>query len=137
MANIITSVLKEKCPFCGEAHIFKKTRFLQVPQMQPYCPACKRDLTGEPGYFFGAMYVSYAIAVFIGLVAFLLCWFIFRIHTFYVLITIISSLVLLISYKNFKWSRIIWLKLFPPGENTNFYKKWQEENAAAKLKNKS
>lgn len=126
MNNIVKNVFAEKCPFCGKGEAFKKTGFLKVPEMQEECSVCHRDFTGEPGYYFGAMYVSYAIAVFCGLVTFALLKFVFNIENIYALIGTISGVVLLISYKNFKWSRIIWLKLFPPGENTNFYKQPKE-----------
>jgi uncharacterized protein (DUF983 family) len=123
MANLLKSVWKEKCPFCGEGDVFKKTGFLRVPQMNESCPVCKRDLVGEPGYFFGAMYVSYAISVFTGLAIFLFCRFVLGIDSIYVLLPVIILAILLISFKNFKWSRIVWLKIFPPGENTNFHRK--------------
>lgn len=121
MSNILLNILKEKCPYCSKGDVFKKKKsFLQPPAMNSNCPCCGRDFIGEPGYFFGAMYASYAIAVAAGITTFLLCWFILDIKSIEVLIGIIISVILLISYKNFKWSRIIWLKIFPPGAGTNF-----------------
>jgi hypothetical protein len=31
--------------------------------MHPRCPVCRLDFEPEPGYFTGAMYISYALAV--------------------------------------------------------------------------
>lgn len=127
MSNFLVNAVKEKCPFCGKGDVFKETGFLKVPEMHAECPVCHRDFTGEPGYYFGAMYVSYAIAVFVGVSTYVLCTFVLGIENLYALIGIISGMILLISYKNFKWSRIIWLKIFPPGENTNFYKEVKKD----------
>ncbi len=123
MGNLISTILKEKCPFCEKGNVFKKVSFLHLPEMNEQCPVCKRDFTGEPGYYFGAMYVSYGIAVITAISAFLICRFIFGIKS--VNITIASCIIsiILISFKNFRWSRIIWLKIFPPGANTNFSNK--------------
>lgn len=123
MSSLLKNVFREKCPFCGQGDVFIKKSFWRIPEMHPECPVCKRDLTGEPGYFFGAMYVSYAISVLAGIITFVLCKFVFGVESLYLLIGIIAFVIIVISYKNFKWSRIVWLKIFPPGANTNFYKK--------------
>jgi hypothetical protein len=123
MTNILLIALKEKCPFCGHGDIFKKRAGLHLPEMRTQCPECRRNLVGEPGYFFGAMYVSYGISVALGLAEFILLRVIAGVQApAAILIPIVTSMVL-ISFKNFKWSRIIWLKLFPPGENTYFEEK--------------
>lgn len=120
MANFILNIVTEKCPYCGEGDVFKKIKFYRIPEMYANCSSCKRDFTGEPGYFFGAMYISYGIAVSLGILSFLICTFLLKIESLYIVLGISISSILLISFKNFKWSRIIWLKIFPPGENTNF-----------------
>ena len=46
------------CPQCRRGRIFRG-RFA----MHPTCPVCELRFEREPGYFTGAMYVSYALAV--------------------------------------------------------------------------
>jgi Protein of unknown function (DUF983) len=51
-------LLRRGCPRCGHA-IFRG-----VLEMNEECPGCGLDFDrGQPGYFTGAMYVSYALAV--------------------------------------------------------------------------
>jgi hypothetical protein len=122
MKPLIYSIITEKCPYCHKGDVFMNNKLISIPQMNPHCNNCKADFTGEPGYFFGAMYLSYAIAVGAGIITFLLLWYLLGIRSFNTHVFSIISIVLLISFKNFKWSRIIWLKIFPPGPGTNFSK---------------
>jgi uncharacterized protein (DUF983 family) len=52
------SIVRRGCPRCGHA-------LFQAPLvMHEVCPGCGLDLDrGQPGYFTGAMYVSYALAI--------------------------------------------------------------------------
>src|SRR5919109_5500586 len=52
------AVLLLRCPRCLDGRIWK--RFLD---MNERCPTCGLGFEREPGYFTGAMVVSYAIAV--------------------------------------------------------------------------
>lgn len=47
-----------RCPRCGRGQIFRG-RFA----MNPECPSCGLQFEREPGYFTGAMYVSYILAL--------------------------------------------------------------------------
>jgi hypothetical protein len=120
MTNLFLTVIKEKCPFCDKGDVFKQGKFWQMPEMNSKCSNCKKDFTGEPGYYFGAMYVSYAIAVGIGIGTFLFCRLILGTESSFIIIGACVGNIFLISVKNYKWSRILWLKIFPPGAGTNF-----------------
>jgi hypothetical protein len=122
MKNLLVNIVKEKCPFCNNGDVFEKRQFLGLPKMHAHCPNCKRDFTGEPGYYFGAMYISYGLAVGSGILLFLVCNFLLNLRSTNTLIAIIATFIAATSFKNFKISRIIWLKIFPPGANTNFQK---------------
>jgi uncharacterized protein (DUF983 family) len=53
------TMLRRLCPECGRGRIFGSTW-----TMNERCPACGlRFGRGEPGYFTGAMYFSYALAI--------------------------------------------------------------------------
>ena len=52
------SVLDQRCPSCHRGRVF--SGFLE---MKDSCDACGYRFEREPGYFVGAMYVSYAMAV--------------------------------------------------------------------------
>ena len=61
-ASTLTAILKGLCPRCRMAPIFRGSRLWLAP-MHERCSACGLKFEREPGYFLGAMYISYAMAV--------------------------------------------------------------------------
>lgn len=112
--NLITRILKEKCPHCGKGNVYeKKKQFFELPIMKERCDACNYYFDREPGYFLGAMYISYGLAVLQGVLTFLLLYFFFpTIPTIWVVL-IILGIIFLFSLKNYKLSRIIYIHIFP------------------------
>ena len=81
--------------------------------MKERCEVCQYKFDREPGYFLGAMYLSYGLAVLQGLVTFLICYFFFpNLPTIFIPI-LIMLVILLFAYKNYKLSRIIYIHIFP------------------------
>jgi uncharacterized protein (DUF983 family) len=98
-------MLRRRCPRCGQGPIYHS---LWV--MNEFCPACRLQFgRGEPGYFTGAMYVSYALGIpliaLLTLVAYLLLpgWTLFRLV---LLATLIG--VPMIPWL-WQYSRVIWI----------------------------
>jgi hypothetical protein len=84
-----------------------------MPEMHHKCSNCGYVFDREPGYFLGAMYISYGISVFLGLITFLVCYFFFPdLPTIWVPI-IILAVILLFAIKSWKLSRIIYMHIFP------------------------
>jgi uncharacterized protein (DUF983 family) len=53
------TILRRRCPACGEGAVFRAPF-----SMNERCPVCGLLFgRGEPGYFTGAMYVSYAMGI--------------------------------------------------------------------------
>ena len=50
------------CPRCREGKIFRRSGFL-LPGMHERCPACGLKFEREEGYFLGAMYIGYGLAL--------------------------------------------------------------------------
>lgn len=80
--------------------------------MKEYCDVCGTHLDREPGYFLGAMYVSYALAVGEGIIAYLLFANAFHIDSTVWIVGIIVFIILLMQNKNFRVARVIWMHLF-------------------------
>lgn len=59
------SILNFKCPYCHEGQFFQAHPYnlRRAGDLLERCPACLRKYSIEPGFYFGAMYVSYAITV--------------------------------------------------------------------------
>jgi uncharacterized protein (DUF983 family) len=72
--STLSAVLRQMCPRCRGAKIFRKSIFTGFPRMQERCQNCGLKFEREQGYFLGAMYISYGLAL-ITIVAFaLLLW---------------------------------------------------------------
>ncbi len=79
--------------------------------MNPKCSHCGESLTREPGFYIGAMYVSYAlsvgltVAVYLGLVVAL------DIPTNFALGLLIFLFIILVPI-SFRLARLIWINIF-------------------------
>ena len=81
-----------------------------VSLLKEKCPNCSHTFEIEPGYFYGAMFVSYALVV-MEMFLFFLLSLPFDI-TLNIRLTIIIVPMLFLSIVNFRFSRIIWMYLF-------------------------
>lgn len=79
--------------------------------MHEHCSHCNEKYEKEPGGYYGAMYVSYALMV----GWFIICWainsFIIHSDTFVFLLFLIISIVVFMPL-TFRISRLIWLNIF-------------------------
>jgi hypothetical protein len=60
------SVFRFKCPHCHEGEFFvdrNPYNLSKVGNVLEECSVCHRRFSPEPGFYFGAMYVSYALTV--------------------------------------------------------------------------
>jgi uncharacterized protein (DUF983 family) len=51
-------MVRMRCPHCCEGRIYQRGM-----TMNERCPTCGLEFTREPGYFMGALYISYALAI--------------------------------------------------------------------------
>ena len=112
--NLLLTIITEKCPHCGQTKVFeKKSNPFKFPVMKERCEVCDYKFDREPGYFLGAMYLSYGLAVLQGIITFLICHFFFPAMATIWIPVLILFVILLCSYKNYKLSRIIYIHIFP------------------------
>ncbi len=59
--NKLYSIFNLKCPGCHTGNLFKTPTFsFNKPfDMPKSCPKCGQDFEPEPGFYFGAMFISY------------------------------------------------------------------------------
>jgi uncharacterized protein (DUF983 family) len=111
--NKLYSILYSKCPKCHEGDVFESKNPYQIKQfasMPERCSVCNQQIQPEPGFFFGAMYVSYALAVGLGIVMGT-PMLIYEAEMMTVIYAISLALIIL-SPLNFRWSRMIWMNMF-------------------------
>ncbi|WP_115123041.1 DUF983 domain-containing protein [Marinirhabdus gelatinilytica] len=110
----IYSIFTGKCPVCHTGPMYKNSNpyhFSQTLEMHEHCPHCHVKFKIEPSFFYGAMYVSYAVGVAIAVAAFIIAFFFIglgRLHTFFV---IMGTLIVLLPVI-LRLSRNIWINFF-------------------------
>lgn len=112
--SLLSSILKVKCPRCREGNMFPAGTLYSAKfaDMHKQCPCCGQDLEQEPGYYYGAMYVSFAfnVAIFLGslYIASLLVDEITTMMMLGIVIAVVVGLLPII----FRLSRAIWINIF-------------------------
>ena len=111
--SVLLDLVTEKCPKCGKGKVFSKKGnilLLQMPKMNSHCPVCNHKFEKEPGYFFGSMFISYALTAGEMIVFFLIVQFF--IQSFVTIIVLIAIMAILTSTFNFRLSRMVWMYMF-------------------------
>jgi uncharacterized protein (DUF983 family) len=76
-ASAWQGILRQLCPRCREGKIFRGSIWL-VPKMYERCPVCQLKFDREPGYFLGAMYISYGLGIIVIALLAALVWAVLR-----------------------------------------------------------
>ncbi len=113
------AILKGKCPQCRRGDIFSGSIFgLNIQRTNYRCAHCQQRFEIEPGYFYAAMYVSYAMNMIEMIVMGFFTYFIsngrldFDSVWFYCGVILLTSILL--SPFNYRYSRIILLHWLSP-----------------------
>lgn len=112
--SIFNSLFQAKCPRCREGNMFPKGTLYtsKFADMHAHCPRCGQDLEQEPGYYYGAMYVSFGFNVAIFLVSlFILAQFVKEI-TMAMMAGMVIAVVLGFLPIIFRLSRAMWIHIF-------------------------
>jgi uncharacterized protein (DUF983 family) len=67
----VYSVLANKCPYCHEGSFFINNNAYNLAtfhKMNDACSVCGEDFKKEPGFYYGAMYMSYGLTVAVAVV---------------------------------------------------------------------
>ena len=107
------SVINNKCPRCHQGDFFislNPLNFKEILKIHEKCPNCGLKYMIEPSFFYGAMYVSYALTVAISVATFIICQLLY-IDLTWTLATIIIVLILMIPYL-VRISRLIYINMF-------------------------
>ncbi|HSZ72740.1 MAG TPA: DUF983 domain-containing protein [Cytophagaceae bacterium] len=108
------AILAMKCPRCYEGNLFTYSHphsLRQLHLMPEHCEKCGLKFTPEPGFYTGAMYISYGFTVLLFVLYFFVLNIGLHIEGFVFLATYASSLLVLFPYL-FRYSRTVFLHLF-------------------------
>ncbi len=108
------SILKMRCPRCQEGEFFVSTPYnlKKAGDIHEHCPKCDLKYSREPGFYYGAMYVAYAL----GVALFVTFWASFNLFlpevSVWWQVGIISFVSIVAAPLNYALSKIIWANLF-------------------------
>lgn len=111
----LKSIFSHKCPQCLEGDMYQTKSSYQlkdIAKMNHSCPKCGLDFEREPGYYYGAMYVSYALTVAIGVSLFVADIVLFSEFNTWSYMLALTLVLLVLSPWTFRTSRVIWLNFF-------------------------
>ena len=111
-----SAAIQAKCPRCRQSDMFSNSMYGLKPQkMNEHCSHCGLRYEREPGYFYVAMFVSYAFNVAQMLIIGYLTFFISgEVESPWLYIITILSGIVLLSPLNFRYARVILLYWLTP-----------------------
>jgi uncharacterized protein (DUF983 family) len=116
-----SAVVNAKCPRCRVGSVFSGPTYgLRLQKMNEFCPHCNLKFEREPGYFYVAMFVSYAFNV-AEMITVSVAAYIFGLKLDYsnlwYFILLLAFTTVLFSPFNYRYSRIVLLHWLSPGLN--------------------
>jgi uncharacterized protein (DUF983 family) len=112
--SALAGILTMRCPKCREGKMFPEgtlytTRFMK---MNDRCACCGQSFMPEPGYYFGAMFVSYAINAAFFIAVWLGMYLLMDEITIAAMIIALLVIVLGLLPVTFRLSRVLWIYIF-------------------------
>lgn len=109
------SILKFKCPHCQEDNFFKSRNPYNIKSMSEIherCPNCNEKNSLEPGFYYGAMYVSYGLGC-AHIITFWVAKVILEVEIeFWNFIILVGTALTAMTPLYYALSKIIWANLF-------------------------
>ena len=120
------ALVNGKCPHCRRGDIFTGSLYgFDVQRTNEICGHCGQRFEIEPGYFYAAMYVSYAMNV-LEMIATGIATYIFsggnlEFDSLWLYVTVIFSGCFFLAPFNYRYSRVILLHWLSPKISYNAY----------------
>jgi uncharacterized protein (DUF983 family) len=108
------AIIKGKCPRCRKGDLYVKNNpynLKNLTKMHKTCACCNQNFIPEPGFYYGAMYVSYGLGVMVFAVNFVLFALLYPLPA-WAFITINTVILLAAWPLFFRLARTIYLSLF-------------------------
>lgn len=113
--SVIKSVLSFTCPRCHDGPLFKKGSLLRpgsLFKMHSNCPHCAQSFEPEPGFYFGAMFVSYAINTALFIAAWVALTVVYPDYSLTMLLGLLTGVVIVGLPLTYRLSRSTWIAIF-------------------------
>ena len=108
------ALLALRCPRChrGKLFTYSATNLTRFANMPDECPVCGQTFEPEPGFYFGAMYISFAFAVGIFAVCGVGLYYLAGDPPVWVYVVAVAVVTLATTPLTFRYSRAVMLYLF-------------------------
>jgi len=112
--NKLYSILTGSCPKCHNESMYKDHNpyhLTSIFKMHDRCSHCSTKYKIEPSFFYGAMYVSYAVGIAFAVAAFVISFLLLKTSLVTSFISIVGTLVVFLPVI-IRLSRNIWINIF-------------------------
>ncbi|HEY1009947.1 MAG TPA: DUF983 domain-containing protein [Daejeonella sp.] len=121
MQGEFVSAVNAKCPRCRRGNMFSNAMYgFKLQKMNVTCPHCNLRFEKEPGYFYVAMFVSYAMNVaeliMLAIGTYLVTG---NLEDPWMYMAILFPAILILSPFNYRYSRVILMYWLTPGLHYN------------------
>lgn len=111
--STVAALLKLRCPRCHSGNLFTHSAlsasFMEMPAA---CPVCRQTYEPEPGFYYGAMYISSGFSTGILLAVGFLLYYLAHDPPLWVYIVAVTVAVLAVAPLLFRYSRALMLYAF-------------------------
>ncbi|MGE0568630.1 MAG: DUF983 domain-containing protein [Bacteroidia bacterium] len=114
LVNVFHTAFTNSCPRCHKGKVFKNQNPYNLKNLfslHEKCSHCGLDFVPEVGFYYGAMYVSYALSVAWFVMWWILQSWLFEIDTL-LFVSLLVVTIILLSPLNLRLSRLMWLAMF-------------------------
>lgn len=110
----LRTIIEARCPKCREGQMFEFpiAQVRKFSHMHTHCPVCGLRFEVEPGFYIGAMYVSYVMSVIIFATVSAAIYLLFNNPDFYYYVIGIPLMVLILLPFMYRYSRVLFLHMF-------------------------
>ena len=111
------SIVHFKCPYCQEGDFFVAHPYnlRRAGDLYERCPKCGGRYTIEPGFYYGAMYVSYGLGIAVAVAIWVAFMVLAPNASPHWIVGTVGAVLLLSSPHLYALSRIIWANMFLAG----------------------
>lgn len=115
MASKAEAIVRCRCPRCRKGKMFQYPAFHpKFAKMNKRCPVCNLQFEIEPGFFWGAMYFSYALNVAEMVAVAILTGMIFENPGPWLYVAVLVAAIILFMPWNFRYARVLMLHWISP-----------------------
>lgn len=113
--STLKSIFQCKCPRCHKGDMFLRGKLLSLTKfaiMNKSCSYCNQSFEPEPGYYFGAMFISYGINSALFITAWVALSVLKPDYSLTLLLSVLAGTVIVLLPFIYRVSRSIWISIF-------------------------